>query len=129
MDKSKLVKGKPLGKGQSPPERESFEKIVTGHKFEVVGTGVIKDYPKEAFWCAFCGGRGKNYVAIRRDDGRTYKVGKTCVENLGLVIPLSAEKDTSLVKVQAVEEEKKPKVKVKTYDPLQDEIEQLLKDL
>jgi len=111
------------------PDRESYEKIVGGYKFKVVNVGTVKDYPDEAFWCDFCGGRGKNYVTIRRSDGNHYKVGERCLGRVGLVIPVSAEEDVSLVKVEAVKP-KKGKSPVKpTHDPLQDEIEKLLKDL
>jgi hypothetical protein len=128
MDKSKLIKKKPRSPGKEAPEREPYEDIVTGHKFHVVNTGTIEGYPKEAFWCAFCGGKGKNFVRIKRDDGKDYLVGKTCLRNVGLVIPLSAEGDISLVKVQATKESGKPDTK-KVCDSLQDDIEKLLRDL
>lgn len=112
------------------PDRESYEKIVGGYKFEVVGVGTTKDYPKEAFWCAFCGGRGKRFIEIKRSDGTHYKVGETCLGRVGLVIPISKEDNVSLVKVDALKPKSGSKPPVEpVHDPLQDEIEKLLKDL
>lgn len=72
------------------PPRESFEKIVTGHAFKLLGRGVMPE--GSHFWCAFCGGRGKYYVEIVRDDEKKYKVGANCVSKVGLVPPPKEQK-------------------------------------
>lgn len=62
-----------------------YEDIVTGHKFELVGNYYMPE--DEYTWCAFCGGRLKKAIEIKRDDGKKFKVGETCLGNVGLVPP------------------------------------------
>ena len=78
------------------PPKQSFEEIVTGHKFKVVKEGKTEE--GSHFWCAFCGGRGKNYIEIVRDDDKKYKVGRNCLSKVGLKPP---EKPPKLVKKDA----------------------------
>ena len=67
-----------IGQGKRP----SFEDIAIGHTFTLIGAGRMKE--GDYYWCAFCGGRGKNYYEVRRDDAPTYKVGETCLRLVGL---------------------------------------------
>jgi hypothetical protein len=73
---------KPYGK---KPEYPSYEKLGGGHTFEVTDYGKLPEGTH--FWCAFCGGRLYEFIEIKRDDGKKYKVGETCLGRVGLVIP------------------------------------------
>lgn len=62
---------------------KKFADIIVGHTFAYVESGQIpKDQPK--FKCSFCGGEGRNWVKIRRDDGVEYLIGNTCLTKVGL---------------------------------------------
>jgi len=65
------------------PKKVSFESLVIGHTFIIEDVGEVKGFPKKAFWCAFCGGRGKKYIVLKREDGVRVKVGHSCVEKAG----------------------------------------------
>jgi len=63
-----------------------FTSIVLGHSFETIEVGTQSQY----FWCAFCGSRAKYFILIEREDGRRFKVGRTCLEKIGLSIRRNA---------------------------------------
>jgi len=70
---------------RKPQERRepNFAEIIHDAKFEILGVG---DMPEgEYFWCSFCGNRAKHFVLVRRaSDNSTWKVGKFCVDKVGL---------------------------------------------
>lgn len=78
MSKTTKLMGLDIGKGKRP----SFEEVVVGHTFKLIGAGRIEE--GNYYWCAFCGGRGKNYYEIRRDDASIFKVGERCLRLVGL---------------------------------------------
>jgi hypothetical protein len=82
-------------------KRVPFEEIAAGHTFKLRGAGRAKE--GEHFWCAFCGGRGKNYYEVERDDDAKYQVGERCLGLVGL-----AKRDLPKLKPKKVVR-KKPK--------------------
>jgi len=71
-------------------KKESFEDIVYNATFEIDGYGRMPD--KAHFYCSFCGGRGKNFVRIKRNDGELFRVGMTCLSRVKLELPVVAKK-------------------------------------
>lgn len=87
-------------------KREPFEEIAVGHTFKLNGAGRAKE--GDFFWCAFCGGRGKNYYEVERDDSATYQVGERCLGLVGLAkrdLPKPKPKKVVRLKKKAVKEE------------------------
>ena len=104
----KLTELEELSLGES--KRVTFEEIAQGHTFTLSGAGRAKD--GEHFWCAFCGGRGKNFYEVRRDDALKYLVGERCLGLVGL-----AKKDLPKPKVA---KSTKPVAKAKVEMPDED---------
>lgn len=112
------------------PERIPFLELVTGHSFCVTDVGSMPE--GENYWCAFCGGRGKHFIEIKREDKKKYKVGKRCLGKVGLTMDDAPEKvllakHPDAVPVEALNGNHAPSPPKE--DILDDEIEALLKSL
>jgi len=59
--------------------------VTEGHDFYLIGLGSMP--PGEHFNCKFCGGPGRHFVLLRRDDGIEVKVGRDCLKRVGLELP------------------------------------------
>lgn len=81
-------------------KRPSFEDIALGHTFKLIGTHSLEG--DERFHCAFCGGRGRHFCLIERDDGENYQVGASCLQRVGLV------KKAGTAKLKKLKEDSKP---------------------
>lgn len=89
-------------------KRVPFDELAVGHTFTLTGAGRMPE--GENFWCAFCGGRGKNFYDVRRDDGCKLKVGERCLGLVGLAkrdLPKPKPK-TQARKVVTVKKEEMP---------------------
>jgi ribosome-binding protein aMBF1 (putative translation factor) len=72
-------------------KKQTFEELTVGHTF-TYGKKEDKLPVGSFFWCALCGGRGRQAHTVIRDDGVELKVGTTCLDRIGLSAPEEPKK-------------------------------------
>jgi hypothetical protein len=72
-------------------KKQTFEELTVGHTF-TYGKKEEKLPIGTHFWCAFCGGRGRQAYTVIRDDGVELKIGATCLQRVGLSAPSEPKK-------------------------------------
>lgn len=71
------------------PRKLTCEDIVIGHKFELTDAG------RADFHCALCGGRGVRWYEVTRDDGKKFKVGRSCLGRVAIAVTKEFDDKTS----------------------------------
>ena len=87
--------------------RPTYEEVTYDKTFRIVGVEVLQQEEKYA-WCSFCGGRLRHPVLLERNDGKAFRVGKTCIGRVGL--ELTGSEKTVVKRKRPKEAKPKPRV-------------------
>lgn len=88
-------------------KKPTFEEVAFDATFKIVGVEVLQQEEKYA-WCSFCGGRLRHPVLLERNDGKAFRVGKTCIGRVGL--ELTGSEKTVVKRKRPKVAEPKPRV-------------------